>query len=79
MTDTQDINAKALAELIERVEHAIMHDLALSIEDMQLLLSAIITLSTLQSKMEQSDITLHKLRKLLGMVKQSERRKKSFQ
>ena len=75
MTDTQDINAKALAELIERVEHAIMHDLALSIEDMKLLLSAIITLSTLQSKMEQSDITLHKLRKLLGMVKQSERRK----
>ncbi|MCB1827925.1 MAG: IS66 family transposase, partial [Coxiellaceae bacterium] len=44
---------------------------------MKLLLEAISTLCTLQVKMEQDDITLHKLRKLLGMVKQSERRRSS--
>ena len=69
-----DIDFHELAELIARVEQAIEHDLALSLEDMKLLLCAITTLCTLQSKIEQDDITLHKLRKLLGMVKQSEQR-----
>jgi hypothetical protein len=72
----QEIDAKALAALIERIEEAIEHDLALSVNDMKLLLIAITTLCTLQSKMEQDDITLHKLRKLLGMIKQSERHQK---
>jgi transposase len=63
-----------LAKLIERVEQAIEHDLALSVSDMKLLLCAITTLCTLQTKMEQDDITLHKLRKLLGMIKQSEQK-----
>jgi hypothetical protein len=39
-----------------------------------MLLLAISTLSTLQEKIENSDLTLHKLPKLLGMVQQSERR-----
>jgi len=69
-----DIDFKELTALIERVEQAIEHDLALSVSDMKLLLCAITTLCTLQSKMEQHDITLHKLRKLVGMVKQSEQR-----
>jgi transposase len=72
-----DIDFHELAKLIERVEQAIEHDLALSVSDMKLLLCAITTLCTLQTKMEQDDITLHKLRKLLGMIKQSEQRQSS--
>ena len=70
-----NIDFHELAKLIERVGQAILHDLALSVSDMKLLLCAITTLCTLQTKMEQDDITLHKLRKLLGMIKQSEQRK----
>ena len=72
-----EIERSELAALIERVEEAIEHDLALSVEDMKLLLSAISTLCTLQSKLEQDDMTLYKLRKLLGMIRQSEKRKRS--
>lgn len=71
-----EIDHRALSELITRVEYAIEHELALSVDDMKLLLSAITTLCTLQVKIEQDDITLHKLRKLLGMIKQSEKRDK---
>lgn len=73
--DMIEIDRQDLASLMTRVETAIEHDLALSVDDMKLLLSAITTLCALQSKMEQDDVTLHKLRKLLGMVKQSERRR----
>ena len=73
-TETVELDRKALDALIARVQYAIANDLALSVEDMQLLLQAILTLCTLQEKMEQNGITLNKLRKLLGMVKQSERR-----
>ena len=71
----QEIDKVALNQLIERVEHALEHDLALSVEDIRLLLTAILTLSTLQEKIEQDDVTLYKLRKLLGIVKQSESRR----
>jgi transposase len=70
----QEISQAELDALIERVELAIENELALSIEDMKLLLLAIHSLSMLQQKIEDKDITLHKLRKLLGMVKQSEKR-----
>jgi len=69
-----EIDRSVLSELIARIEQAIEHDLALSVDDMKLLLNAITTLCTLQAKMEQDDITLHKLRKLLGMIKLSEKR-----
>lgn len=72
-----EIDRKALAELIARIEEAIEHNLALSVDDLKLLLLAISTLCTLQEKIEADDVTLHKLRKLLGMVQQSERRHKS--
>ena len=75
--DIVEVDRSALSSLIVRIEEAIEHDLALSVDDMKLLLSAIVTLCTLQAKMEQDDVTLHKLRKLLGMVKQSERRQQS--
>jgi transposase len=70
-----EIDRKSLAELIARVEEAIEHDLALSVDDLKMLLLAISTLCTLQDKIGNNDVTLHKLRKLLGMVQQSERRK----
>lgn len=73
--DIIEIDRHDLASLMTRVETAIEHDLALSIDDMKLLLSAITTLCSLQAKMEQDDVTLHKLRKLLGMIKQSEKRR----
>lgn len=72
-----EIDRKALAELIVRVEEAIEHNLALSVGDLKLLLLAISTLCTLQEKIESDDVTLHKLRKLLGMIQQSERRSTS--
>jgi len=69
-----EIDRKTLDELIVRVEEAIEHQLALNVDDLKLLLAAISTLCTLQEKIEADDVTLHKLRKLLGMVQQSERR-----
>lgn len=69
-----EIDRKTLSELITRIEEAIEHQLALSVDDLKLLLLAISTLSTLQEKIEADDVTLHKLRKLLGMVQLSERR-----
>ena len=77
MTTINEIDYAELSALMTRIEQAIAHDLSLSVEDMKLLLNAITTLCTLQAKIEQDDITLHKLRKLLGMIKQSEKRKTS--
>ena len=76
-SNIDSLTATEIAALIKRVEHAIEHDLALTLEDLKCLLLAITTLCTLQQKMEQDNITLHKLRKLLGMVKQSEQRSKT--
>ena len=70
----QEISQVELDALINRVTLAIENELALSIEDMKLLLLAIHSLSFLQQKIEDKEITLHKLRKLLGMVTQSEKR-----
>ena len=71
----KELDQKALDALVARIEDAIEHDLALSSEDLQLLLSAIQTLAMLQDKIEDQDITLSKLRKLLGMVASSEKKK----
>jgi hypothetical protein len=75
MGTVEEINYEALKELIARVEHAIEHELALEADDLRLLLSAIHTLMTVQSQLEEKDITLYKLRKLLGMITSSEKRK----
>ena len=69
-----EINQKELQLLIGRVEHAIEHNLALSTDDLKLLLSSILTLSTLQQKIEDNDVTLLKLKKLLGIVNKSEKK-----
>jgi hypothetical protein len=70
----QEIDYVALQALMSRVEHAIEHGLALDAEDMRLLLAAMHTLLELQSQLEDKDVTLQRLRKLLGMVKSSEQR-----
>lgn len=71
----KNINRCELNGLIERVEHAIAHDLSLSSQDLKLLLLAITTLCELQERMDEDDVTLYKLRKLLGMVNSSESRR----
>lgn len=68
----EEISPQELDELITRVEHAISHELALSVEDMKLLLLAIHTLATLQNQLENNDVTVFKLKKLLGLVKKTE-------
>jgi transposase len=69
-----ELSQAELDGLIERVERAIENELSLSVDDMKLLLLAIHSLAMLQQTIEDKDITLYKLRKLLGMVQQSEKR-----
>jgi hypothetical protein len=57
------------------VQQAAEHGLALSSEDLQLLLQALLMLTQLQARMSDQDITLHKLRKLAGIVNASEKLK----
>lgn len=74
MTDTfTDLSEADLDALVERVQHAAEHQLALSSEDLQLLLRALLTLGQLQSQLAEQDMTLRKLRKLAGIVKSSEK------
>lgn len=75
-TAHKEVNRCEMRDLIERVEHAIEHDLALSTDDLKLLLAGIQTLLELHDRLEEDDTTLHKLRKLLGMVRLSESRSK---
>jgi rubredoxin len=69
---------KALDALIKRVQEAKEHDLSLSSEDCQLLLDALLTLAAMQENLANNDITINKLRKLVGMVQSSEKLKSSL-
>lgn len=68
-----ELSQAELDGLIERVKQAAEYGLALSAEDLQLLLNALVMLAQLQAEMAEQDITLHKLRKLAGIVKSSEK------
>jgi transposase len=68
-----DIDPEALDGLIARVTDAREYGLALSAADNQLLLDALMTLVQVQERLTGQDITLHKLRKLLGIVRSSEK------
>ena len=70
-----ELNDTELDGLIERISEAIEHELSLSIEDMRLLLNALLMLTELQQRLSDKDVTLHKLRKLAGIVKSSEKLK----
>ncbi len=67
-----DIDSKALDGLIQRVTDAKNHNLALTPDDCQLLLDALLTLTTMQERLGNKNITIHKLRKLVGIVQSSE-------
>jgi len=68
-----DIDGKALEALIERVTEAKENHLALSPDDCQLLLDALTTLIGMQDSLSSHGVTIHKLRKLLGIEKSSEK------
>ncbi len=68
-----DIDGQALEALILRVSEAKENNLALSPEDCQLLLDALVTLASMQDRLANHDVTVHKLRKLLGIEKSSEK------
>lgn len=68
-----DIDGKALEALIARVTEAKENNLALSPQDCQLLLDALTTLSAMQDNLATHGTTIHKLRKLLGIEKSSEK------
>ncbi|BCB43176.1 hypothetical protein VagYM19_23060 [Vibrio alginolyticus] len=70
--DFTDIDSEELDGLIQRVQEAKEHELGLSPKDCQILLKALKTLAALQERLADNDITLHKLRKLVGMVRSSE-------
>ena len=74
MTQTVlELDDQALEGLVARVTEAKEHGLALSADDTQLLLDALMTLASLQARLSDKDVTLHKLRKLLGIVQSSEK------
>jgi transposase len=68
-----DIDSKELEALIARVTEAKENNLALSPEDCQLLLDALLTLTSMQNRLSDHGVTVHKLRKLLGIEKSSEK------
>ncbi|MFT4927397.1 MAG: transposase [Phenylobacterium sp.] len=68
-----DIDAASLSELIERVGEAKKHDLALTAEDYDIVLDALVTLMGMQERLAEHGTTIHKLRKLLGIEKSSEK------
>lgn len=70
-----ELTPDELDGLIQRTREAIEQDLALSQDDIRLLLSALLTLATMQERLSDKDVTLHKMRKLLGMVQSSEKLK----
>jgi hypothetical protein len=70
-----DLDTEALDSLMQRLIEARDFELALSAADLQLLIQALLTLTHLQERLQDNDITLKKLRKLLGIVSASEKLK----
>ncbi len=68
-----DLDTQSLDDLIKRVVEAKENNLALSADDYQLLLDALLTLTTTQNRLADHGVTVHKLRKLLGIEKPSEK------
>ena len=71
----QTLSEAELDALIERIAEAKAHNLALSAADYDVLLSAITTLANMQERISHNDLTISKMRKLLGMVNSSEKLK----
>ena len=68
-----DLSETELDALLERIEQAKTHGLALSVDDYELLMGAVMMLTNMQERLEKNDLSVLKLRKLLGMVRSSEK------
>lgn len=68
-----DLSESELDALLERIEQAKTHELALSAGDYELLMGAVMMLANMQERLENNDLSVLKLRKLLGMVRSSEK------
>lgn len=68
-----DLTHTELDALIQRVEEAIEHEIALTPSDCNLLLNALLTLATIQEKLQEKSVTVNKLKKLLGLIRSSEK------
>jgi hypothetical protein len=68
-----DLSESELDALLERIEQAKTHGLALSAGDYELLMGAVLMLANMQERLENNDLSVIKLRKLLGMVRSSEK------
>lgn len=73
----KEISEKELDELILRMESAIENDISITKEDMKLWLEIGLSFAQLSEHLVDKDITLHKLKKLAGLVKASEKFKSS--
>jgi hypothetical protein len=74
MMNILDVSQKEIDALIDRLQAAIDHDLSVEKDDLILLLQLVETLTHLQSKMNEQDMTLIKLKRLLGLMPKSEKR-----
>jgi len=63
-----ELKSEALDGLIIRAQEAIDNDLSLSTDDTKLLLNAMLTLATIQERLSSKDVTVHKMRKLVGTL-----------
>lgn len=68
-----DLSESELDALLDRIEQAKNHGMALSAGDYELLTGAVMMLANMQERLESNDLSVHKLRKLLGMVRSSEK------
>jgi len=70
-----EISEAEIDALADRVTEAREHNLALSAEDYDLLLSALLMMANMHERLSHNDLTIHKLRKLMGIVRSSEKLK----
>lgn len=72
-TPIRELDEKQLDALMQRMREARDHGLALSSDDYDILMNALLMLANMQERLSNNDLTLLKLKKLLGMVNSSEK------
>lgn len=71
----KDVSLDEIESLIDRVQAAINDGVAVAPEDLSLLLEILKSYLYIQDRLKKNDLTLLKLRKLLGMISSSEKGK----
>lgn len=71
----KDLSEKEVDLLIDRCENAIASEKPLATDDVRLLLEAFKSLMHLQEKLRANDLTMRRLKKLLGILSSSEKKK----